>query len=145
MLADKSNPETEHLRQLFWEELFTALDELPENQRTVFVKNELEDMTLQEIADQQGEKLKQLFHANAYAVLHLRKRWKVFITILSTIKFRNMYYGGKKKKFFLFIPVIVIAGILLFGWVVMLLWNAIYHPLYMPVKSVSGRLWAYFY
>ncbi|MCW3118313.1 MAG: hypothetical protein JWM28_2395 [Chitinophagaceae bacterium] len=36
-----------------------------------------------------------------------------------------MYYGGKKKKFFLFFPLIAIAGILLFGWVVMLLWNAI--------------------
>ncbi|MES1214538.1 MAG: hypothetical protein ABUT20_03390 [Bacteroidota bacterium] len=36
-----------------------------------------------------------------------------------------MYYGGRKKKFFLFIPIIVIGAILLFGWIVMLLWNAI--------------------
>ncbi len=74
LLADNNNPETEHLRQLFWEELFSALDELPENQRRVFIKNELEDVTLQEIADKEGEKLKTIISRKRYAVLHLRKR-----------------------------------------------------------------------
>ena len=74
LLADNSNPETEHLRQLFWEELFAALDELPANQRSVFTMNELEDMTLQEIADAEGEKLKTIISRKRYAVLHLRKR-----------------------------------------------------------------------
>jgi len=74
LLTDKNNPETEHLRQLFWEELFTALDELPENQRSVFVMNELEDMTLQQIADKQGEKLKTTISRKRYAVLHLHKK-----------------------------------------------------------------------
>ena len=75
LLADNSNnPETEHLRQLFWEELFSALDELPENQRRVFIQNELEDVTLQEIADKEGEKLKTVISRKRYAVLHLRKR-----------------------------------------------------------------------
>ncbi|MEJ0104314.1 MAG: RNA polymerase sigma factor [Bacteroidota bacterium] len=74
LLADNNNPETEHLRQLFWEELFAALDELPENQRSVFTRNELEDLTLQEIADKDGEKLKTIISRKRYAVLHLRKR-----------------------------------------------------------------------
>jgi RNA polymerase sigma factor (sigma-70 family) len=74
LLADNNNPETEHLRQLFWEELFAALEELPENQRSVFTRNELEDMTLQEIADKEGEKLKTIISRKRYAVLHLRKR-----------------------------------------------------------------------
>jgi len=74
LLADNNNPETEHLRQLFWEELFAALNELPENQRSVFTRNELEDMTLQEIADKDGEKLKTIISRKRYAVLHLRKR-----------------------------------------------------------------------
>ncbi len=75
LLADNSsNPETEHLRQLFWEELFTALEEVPENQRSVFIRNEMEDMTLQEIADADGEKLKTIISRKRYAVLHLRKR-----------------------------------------------------------------------
>lgn len=74
LLADNNNPETEHLRQLFWEELFAALNELPENQRSVFTRNELEDMTLQQIADKDGEKLKTIISRKRYAVLHLRKR-----------------------------------------------------------------------
>ena len=74
LLADNNNPETEHLRQLFWEELFSALDELPENQRRVFIQNELEDVTLQQIADKEGEKLKTIISRKRYAVLHLRKR-----------------------------------------------------------------------
>jgi len=74
LLADSSDPEIEHLREVFWEELFSALDELPENQRQVFVWNELEDMTLQEISDKTGEKLKTIISRKGYAVKHLRKR-----------------------------------------------------------------------
>ena len=51
-----------------------ALDELPPNQREVFVLNELEDKTLQEIADESGENLKTIISRKRYAVQHLRKR-----------------------------------------------------------------------
>ena len=44
LLADNATPETEHLRNLFWEQLFAALNELPEEQKQVFVWNELEDI-----------------------------------------------------------------------------------------------------
>lgn len=74
MLQDAQSPETEQLKQLFWKELFAALEELPEKQRQVFVWNELEEMTLQEIADQQGENLKTVISRKRYAVLHLRSR-----------------------------------------------------------------------
>ncbi len=74
LLEDINTPETEHLRNLFWKELFTALEELPEKQRQVFIWNELEDMTLQEIADTEGENLKTIISRKRYAVLHLRKR-----------------------------------------------------------------------
>lgn len=75
LLADFDNtPETEHLKQIFWEELFEALDELPVNQREVFVLNELEDITLKEIAEMQNEKLKTIISRKNYAVKHLRKR-----------------------------------------------------------------------
>ena len=47
------NADTKELQQLFWETLFNALDELPQNQREVFILNELEDKTLQQIADMQ--------------------------------------------------------------------------------------------
>jgi len=74
LLTDSNNPETEHIKNIFWEELFTALDELPENQRYVFVQNELEDKTLQQIADESGENLKTIISRKRYAVQHLRKR-----------------------------------------------------------------------
>jgi RNA polymerase sigma factor (sigma-70 family) len=74
LLADDSDPEMEYLKELFWQELFMALEELPENQRRVFVENELEDKTLQQIADESGEKLKTVISRKGYAVKHLRRR-----------------------------------------------------------------------
>ena len=77
LLADPADPETEYFREVFWQALFAALEELPENQRQVFVWNELEDMTLQEIADRTGHNLKTIISRKGYAVKHLRKRLEV--------------------------------------------------------------------
>ncbi len=74
LLTASDTPESEFFRQLFWEELFAALDELPEAQRDVFVWNELEDQTLQEIADRTGDNIKTLISRKRYAVQHLRRR-----------------------------------------------------------------------
>ena len=49
LMSDFPTPEEENLKELFWEELFIALDELPEKQKNVFIWNELEDQTFQEI------------------------------------------------------------------------------------------------
>ena len=74
LLADSPSPETEHLRNLFWQQLFTALDELPEEQKQVFVWNELEDISFAEISERTGENINTLISRKRYAVLHLRKR-----------------------------------------------------------------------
>ncbi len=74
LFADNSSPETRQLHELFWQELFAALDELPQNQREVFILNELEELTLQQIADKTGENLKTIISRKGYAVKHLRKR-----------------------------------------------------------------------
>ncbi len=73
-LTESNNIETKELQQLFWETLFDALEELPQKQRDVFVLNELEDKTLQQIADMQGEKIKTVISRKRYAVKHLRER-----------------------------------------------------------------------
>ncbi len=73
-LSNENTPDAKELQQLFWETLLDALEELPKNQRDVFVLNELEDKTLQQIADMQGEKLKTIISRKRYAVQHLRKR-----------------------------------------------------------------------
>lgn len=75
LLPDNTNnPETDHLRRLFWQQLLEALDELPQNQRNVFIWNEMEGRTFAEIADQTGENIKTLISRKGYAVKHLRKR-----------------------------------------------------------------------
>jgi RNA polymerase sigma factor (sigma-70 family) len=74
LLSDNSNPENDFMKEVFWDELMNALDELPENQREVFVLNELEDHSLQEIADMKKENLKTIISRKGYAVKHLRKR-----------------------------------------------------------------------
>ncbi|MEP6684519.1 MAG: sigma-70 family RNA polymerase sigma factor [Parafilimonas sp.] len=73
-LADEDNADAKELQQLFWETLFDALEELPQNQREVFILNELEEKTLQQIADMQNKKLKTIISRKRYAVQYLRKR-----------------------------------------------------------------------
>ena len=74
LMPETKTPETEYLRNLFWEQLFVALDELPENQRQVFVWQELDDLPFEEIAKRTGENINTLISRKRYAVLHLRKR-----------------------------------------------------------------------
>lgn len=74
LLSDDNNPEIVYLRQLFWEQLQEGLQELPANQRDIFIWNELEGHTFQEIADKTGENIKTLISRKGYAVKHLRKR-----------------------------------------------------------------------
>ena len=74
LLTEESTPETEYLRNLFWEQLFIALDELPEEQKQVFIWQELDDMTFGDIAEKTGVNVNTLVSRKRYAVLHLRDR-----------------------------------------------------------------------
>lgn len=74
LMTDEVTPETAYLRNLFWEQLFVALDELPEEQRQVFIWQEMDDMTFQEIAELTGVNVNTLVSRKRYAVLHLRNR-----------------------------------------------------------------------
>jgi len=76
LLEDSQTPEQEYLKNMFWEELNIALSELPEKQRYVFVMNELEDISLQEIANQTGENIKTIISRKGYAVKYLREKMK---------------------------------------------------------------------
>ncbi len=71
------NPENEFLRSIFWEELDNALNELPDEQKDIFILNELEGVSFREIAEQTGEKVNTLISRKRYAVLHLRERLSV--------------------------------------------------------------------
>ena len=74
LLSTSTSPEDEFFKDLFWQTLSDALDELPAAQRNVFVLNELEGLTLREIAGQSGESIKTIISRKRYAVMHLRKR-----------------------------------------------------------------------
>ncbi|MBK7503659.1 MAG: sigma-70 family RNA polymerase sigma factor [Bacteroidetes bacterium] len=74
LLDDSNNPELVIFKELFWDELMKALEELPENQRFVFIENEIEDKTLQKIADETGENLKTIISRKGYAMKYLKKR-----------------------------------------------------------------------
>jgi len=76
LLTEATTPETEYLRNLFWEELFMALDELPEEQKQVFIWHELDDIPFEEIAQRTGQNINTLVSRKRYAVVHLRKRLK---------------------------------------------------------------------
>jgi RNA polymerase sigma factor (sigma-70 family) len=77
LVADRNNPETEHLRNLFWKELQDALEELPKEQREVFIWNEMEDIPFKEIAEKTGIQVSTLISRKRYAVLHLRERLQI--------------------------------------------------------------------
>ncbi|MEP7279342.1 MAG: sigma-70 family RNA polymerase sigma factor [Bacteroidota bacterium] len=74
---DTDNPETAYLRTLFWEVLENALNELPPEQKEVFVLNEIDGVPFKEIAAQTGQTVNTLLSRKRYAVLHLRDRLRV--------------------------------------------------------------------
>jgi len=76
LLTEANTPETEYLRNLFWEQLFIALDELPEEQKQVFIWHELDDMPFAQITELTGLNTNTLVLRKRYAVLHLRQRLK---------------------------------------------------------------------
>ena len=69
-----AGPEAAYARRLLLEELDAALDELPEEQRSVFLAHELEGRSFKELAAQTGVGVNTLLSRKRYAVLHLRRR-----------------------------------------------------------------------
>jgi RNA polymerase sigma factor (sigma-70 family) len=69
-----AGPEATYARNLLLDELELAVDELPEEQREVFVAHELEGRSFKEIAAQTGVSVNTLLSRKRYAVLHLRER-----------------------------------------------------------------------
>jgi len=74
MFDNGSTPEDDYLRSLVWIELEKALDELPEEQRSVFELTELKGLSFKEISEQTGVTVNTLISRKRYAVLVLRER-----------------------------------------------------------------------
>jgi RNA polymerase sigma factor (sigma-70 family) len=69
-----AGPEALYARNVLLEELELALDELPEEQREMFVAHELEGRSFKEMAAETGLSVNTLLSRKHYAVLHLRER-----------------------------------------------------------------------
>ncbi len=71
-----AGPEAEYARGVLEEELEAAIDDLPEEQRSVFIAHELQGRSFKEIADETGLNINTLLSRKRYAILHLRRRLK---------------------------------------------------------------------
>lgn len=69
-----AGPEAAFTRRLLLEELDEALQELPREQRDVFVAHELEGRSFKDLAAESGVGVSTLLSRKRYAVLHLRRR-----------------------------------------------------------------------
>jgi len=72
--ASDAGPEAAYARSVLLKALQQALDELPENQREVFVAHDLEGASFKEMAAQSGVAVNTLLGRKRYAVLYLRAR-----------------------------------------------------------------------
>ena len=70
----ESGPEAAYARSVLLEELEAALNELPPEQRDVFVAHEIEGRSFRDLAAESGESVNTLLSRKRYAVLHLRER-----------------------------------------------------------------------
>jgi RNA polymerase sigma factor (sigma-70 family) len=72
--SPNAGPEAVYVRRVLLEELELALDELPEEQREVFIAHEFEGRSFKELSAQSGVNVNTLLSRKRYAVLHLRER-----------------------------------------------------------------------
>jgi RNA polymerase sigma factor (sigma-70 family) len=68
-----ATPETAYLRGLFLDEIQTALDDLPEEQRAVFELTEIAGLPVKEVAEKTHIPVNTVLSRKHYAVKHLRK------------------------------------------------------------------------
>jgi RNA polymerase sigma factor (sigma-70 family) len=67
-------PDVAYARRVLLDELDAALDELPDDQRDIFVAHELEGVSFRELAAETGLSVNTLLSRKHYAVLRLRHR-----------------------------------------------------------------------
>jgi RNA polymerase sigma factor (sigma-70 family) len=74
LLDPRENPDDVYARSILWDTFGDALDDLPDDQREVFVLHEFEGRSFKEIAELTGEPINTLLSRKRYAVLFLREQ-----------------------------------------------------------------------
>jgi RNA polymerase sigma factor (sigma-70 family) len=72
-------PDEIYWQNLLWKEIENALEEMPEEQKEVFIMNEFEDLSFREISEIKKVSINTLLSRKRYAVLFLRKRLKIYL------------------------------------------------------------------
>lgn len=72
--SPEAGPEALFARSVLMDEIDAALDELPEEQRDVFIAHEIDGRSFKELAAETGLSVNTLLSRKHYAVLHLRRR-----------------------------------------------------------------------
>jgi RNA polymerase sigma factor (sigma-70 family) len=72
--SSNAGPDELYARSVLLDELEDSLDELPEEQREVFIGHEIEGLTFKEMAAKTGVSVNTLLARKRYAVLRLRER-----------------------------------------------------------------------
>lgn len=75
--SDNEGPEILMLRNMVWEELDRALEELPQGQREAIVMTEIQGLSAKEAARKMGVSVNTFLSRKHYAVIHIRKRLRV--------------------------------------------------------------------
>jgi RNA polymerase sigma factor (sigma-70 family) len=72
--STNAGPEAMYARGVLLEELDAALEELPEEQRDVFIAHEMDGRSFKQLAEETGLSINTLLSRKHYAILHLRRR-----------------------------------------------------------------------
>lgn len=79
LIPDLSHlPDEDYLREVIWQKIESALDRMPEAQREVFIKHELEQKSYKEMEKMFGENINTLLSRKRYAIQFLRKELETF-------------------------------------------------------------------
>ena len=74
--SPESGPEAAYARSVLLEEIDETLEEMPPEQRSVFIAHEWEGYSFKELSAETGVSVNTLLSRKRYAVLHLRRRLK---------------------------------------------------------------------
>ena len=79
-----AGPEDEYMREFILDAIEESVEELPEEQREVFIMNEFEDLSFKDISAKTGVGMNTLLSRKRYAVLTLRDRLKELYNLINT-------------------------------------------------------------
>ena len=137
LVSPDAGPEAAYARLVLMEELDAALDELPDEQREVFLAHEFDGRSFKEVAAETGVSVSTLLSRKHYAVLHLRRRPQAVYDEFTETRGENMNGENMRRNWVrrrvergVRFAMFGVVAIIVFGFVVKGLWNWLMLPLF---------------